>query len=180
MRILLTAVLAVVLTTVAMAVTPVTPPPLAMEGYGPVKIGMTLAQAEEALGAKLNMYYLEEDPTACGTGNRADGKNADVYYMVEDGAVRRVEIVTLDTGTPTSPPVRTAKGIGLGSTEAEVKAAYPGVKVEPHPYLEDAGHTMIVKSADGKSAFIFDTDTKRVIAMRAGAYPQVGYIEGCA
>jgi hypothetical protein len=180
MRMLLAAIFAIWFVTAATALSPVVPPAVTVEGYGPVKFGMTLAEAERALGAKLTMYYLEEDPKACGTGRRADGRNADVYYMVEDGRVARVEVVTLDTGTPTSPPVRTVKGIGLGSTEAEVKAAYPGVKVEPHPYLEDAGHTMVVKSADGKRAFIFDTDTKRVIAFRAGVYPQVGYIEGCA
>jgi hypothetical protein len=157
------------------------PSALTVEGLGPVKIGMTLAEVERALGTKLSMYYLDDtDPNACGTGNRADGKNADVYYLLEDGKLARIEIVTLDTGTPTVPAIRTAKGIGLGSTEAQVKAAYPGVKVEPHPYLEDAGHYMVVKSADGKTGIIFETDTKTVIEFRAGAYPQVGYIEGCA
>jgi hypothetical protein len=156
---------------------------LTTDGLAPVRIGMTLAEAEAALGARLKMYFAEEDndPNSCGTGARADGKNADVYYMVEKGRVVRVEVVTLDTGTPTSPTILTAKNIGLGSTEAEVRAAYgDALKTQPHPYLGTPAHYLIVKSADGKSGIILETDGKVVIEFRAGAYPQVGYIEGCA
>ena len=181
MRILAGFVFATTVTLAASAAEAPAPPALTVEGYGPVKVGMTLAQAEKALGVKLNMYWSEEgDPKSCGTGVRADKRNGDVYYMLEGGHVVRVEVVTPDTGTTTKPPIRTAKGIRLGSTEAEVKRAYPGVKVEPHPYLGPAGHTIAVKSADGKTGIIFDTDGKTVIEMRAGVYPQVGYIEGCA
>lgn len=183
MRMLIAAVVATSLATAAMAVTPVTPPPaLTVEGYGPVKIGMTRAQAERVLGAKLNMYFLDDtDPNACGTGARADGKNPDVIYMLEDGKIVRIDVITLDTGTPSAPPVRTAKGIGLGSTEAQVRAAYgAAVKVEPHPYLENAGHYLVVKSPGGKTGIIFETDLKKVIGFRAGVYPPVSYIEGCA
>ncbi len=185
MRVLMAAIFATGLATTAMAVTPVTPPPaLTVEGFGPVKIGMTLAEAQRVLGVKLNMQFLEEgDPNACATGARADGKNADVIYMIEGGKFVRIDVVTLDagTGTPSAPPVRTAKGIGLGSTEAQVKAAYgTAVKVEPHPYLEDGGHYLVVKSPDGKTGFIFETDTKKVIEFRAGLFSAVQYIEGCA
>jgi hypothetical protein len=182
MRAFLVAVIAAGLTTVAMALSPLPPPALTMEGYGPVKVGMTRAQAESALGAKLEMFFAEEnDPNSCGTGKRADGKNPDVYYLIEDGRVARVEIVTIDTGTPTSPPIRTAKGIGLGATEAQVKAAYgASVKVTPHTYLTPKGHYMTVMSPDGKRAIVFETDGERVIAFRGGRIPQVEYIEGCA
>jgi hypothetical protein len=182
MRVLMVAVLLAGLATTAMALSPLPPPALTVEGFGPVKIGMTRVQAESALGVKLNMQFLEEsDPNACGTGARADGKNPDVFYMVEQGKIVRIDVSKLDEGPQSSPPVRTAKGIGLGSSEAAVKAAYGSlVKVEPHPYLEEAGHYLVVKSADGKSGIIFETDTKSVIGFRAGAYPAVAYIEGCA
>lgn len=181
-----TTIFAVLAAGALIAAAPAEPPAgsatLTTEGLGPVHYGMTLAEAEKALGARLKMFYAEDnDPKSCGTGARADGKNPDVYYMVEDGRIARVEVVTLDTGMPTKPPIRTAKNVGLGSTEAEVKAAYgAALRVEPHPYLEDAGHYLVVKSADGKTGIIFETDRKNVIEFRAGRYPQVGYIEGCA
>lgn len=169
----------------AAPVAPAAPAPeaaLTMEGFGAVRIGMTIPEAERALGTHLKMVYLEEnDPNACGSGERADGKNPDVFYMVEDKHIVRIDVTKLDEGTPSNPPVRTAAHIGIGSTEAEIRKAYGArVKVQPHPYLEQSGHYMVVKSADGKTGIIFETENGKVVSFRAGAYPAVGYIEGCA
>jgi hypothetical protein len=155
---------------------------LTVEGLGSVRIGMTVAEAEKALGAKLNIQYFEEgDRMSCGTGARADGKSGDVSYMVMKGRIVRIAVMRVEDGSPSIPVVRTIKGIGLGASEAQVKSAYGGlVKVEPHPYGTENDHYLIVDTPDRKRGLIFETEEGRVSSFRAGVYPEVGYIEGCA
>jgi hypothetical protein len=169
------------------AAAPAVPPPnvltnvLTYEGLGPVTMGMTVAQADRALGARLKMIFSEDnDPMSCGTGVRADGRNSDVVYMVMKGRIVRIGVMRMEEGAPSNPAVRTAKNIGLGATEAQVRAAYPNVKVEPHPYGTENDHYMIVDTPDKKRGLIFETTDGKVTSFRAGVYPEVGYIEGCA
>ena len=176
---------AVALAATLVAAAPAGPAPneLRMDGLGPVHTGMTVAEAEKALGVHLKIDYLEENagPDACGTGERSDGKNPDVFYMVEGGKIVRIDVTTRDDGKASDPPIRTHMKVGVGSTEVEVKRAYRReLKIERHPYLDEAGHYLIVKAHDGKSAIIFETDHGKVTTFRAGLYPAVGYIEGCA
>lgn len=53
-----------------------------------------------------------------------------IYAIVEDGKVRRI---TIGEGSK----VAFAEGIGVGSEESRIKAAFPSLREEPHKY-EDA------------------------------------------
>lgn len=178
-------VFALLAAALAIAAAPAQQPPpdvLTVEGLGPVKMGMTIAEAEKALGARLKIVFSEDnDAMSCGTGSRADGRNGDVSYMVMKGRIVRIAIFRPDEGTPSNPPVRTPKNVGVGSSETAVQSAYGSiVEVEPHPYGTENDHYLIVKTADGKRGIIFETEDGKVSSFRAGVYPEVGYIEGCA
>ena len=83
-----------------------------------------------------------------------------------------------------SSKITTRSGAGIGSTEDQVKALYPGqIEVTPHPYVK-GGHylTFVPRStADSKYRIIFETDQRgKVTEFRAGQLPEVTAIEGCA
>jgi hypothetical protein len=90
------------------------------------------------------------------------------------GPIDSIDIVgPADAGLP-----RTAAGIGLGSTESEVLAAYPSAEVSAHTYLE-YGHYVDVYGPDRTTAIRFDTDRGVVVRVAVGRVPQVLYVEGC-
>lgn len=135
-------------------------------GFGPVKPGMTVKQAAKALGTKL---VAEGAPEGGCTYVNARAGLADLFFMVMDGRIARV-----DTD---SRAYRTQEGARVGDTETRIKLLYRGrYKIEPHKYVD--GHYIIV--GDRKRAVIFETDGKNVTMIRAGRYPEVGWIEGCS
>lgn len=164
--------------TLALAIAPLAqaaPPVLTLDGLGPVRLGMTPKAVERALGAKLDVGYPED--YSCGVGQRADSRDHDIRYMFDDGVLSRIDIGKAG-GAPTD--IRTAKGIGLDSSEDEIRSAYgPRIKMAPHPYLEAEGHYVTVDAPGHRRGFIFETEHGRVTEFRAGTYPSLGYIEGC-
>jgi hypothetical protein len=96
-----------------------------MEGIGPVKIGMTVQEAEHALGAKLDPispeFYKE-----CWETSRSDKKDRVIQYMVENENIMAIDVYprAAKTFPLPVPAIKTAKGIGVGSTEEEIKRAY--------------------------------------------------------
>jgi hypothetical protein len=81
-------------------------------------------------------------------------------------------------GDPASDLPRTAAGIGVGSTESAVLAAYPSAEVNQHTYLEN-GHYVDVYAPGRTTAMRFNTDNSVVISVEVGRVPQVLYVEGC-
>jgi hypothetical protein len=138
---------------------------------GPLRIGMTVAAASRALGARLVPV------NAAGPGcdmAEPPGAPADFSVMLIADTLVRFDI--LDTGT------LTAEGVGVGSSEAAVFAAYPGrVTVEPHKYGGPEEHYLIVPAyPDSAYAYVFETDGRKVTQWRAGRREEVAWVEGCA
>jgi hypothetical protein len=134
---------------------------------GPVVIGMTLAQAEEAADQPLKQEG--DDLGGCVYYTPRSGQ-PDVSFMVIDGVVSRIDV---DSGTTT-----TNVSIGIGSTEAEVKGMYRNAVVSKHPYTD--GHYLRVLDEDGQHAILFETDGQKVTSFRSGYPSAVDQIEGCA
>jgi hypothetical protein len=156
-----------------------TPPPEAeaepwtirLDGVGPVRFGMTLANARAALRDSLIMAPPSGE---CGfTVPR--GAPAGVRFMVEQEKIVRVDV--------DSAGVRTAPGAEVGMSEADVRARYPiGLRVQPHKY-DPKGRYLVLQGtvpADSARRLIFETDGQRVVRYRAGIAPAVEYVEGCA
>lgn len=164
-------------TTLAAAVTlPRSEPFVTTVGIGSIKIGMTVEAAEEAAGFSLDgevdpdvsptCYIVSPPPDEAGY----EGVN----FMVEDG-----EIVRVDVGGASAATTRS--GAGLGITEAELRAMYPG-QLEPIEVLAGGGSGLQFVPVDQRDAnyrvvFVFEAGV--VTAFRSGILPAVAYTEGC-
>ncbi len=152
---------------------------LSLDGLGPVDIGMTLAEASTAAGVQIRPIPESDLGRGC-LHARADSGPDDRRFMVVDGRIARIEV----SGRSTSGPrTRTVSGIGVGSTEDEVKRAYPGrISVEGHPYVP-SGHYLVYTPTDPALkhlGMVFETDGRVVTTFRAGLAGPVRWIEGCA
>ena len=142
---------------------------LSETGIGPVRVGMTVAEAAAALSE--SAPHPETGECAyVGLG----GLPAGVSLMTEGGRIVRVDV-------DDSSSVATARGARVGWTEARVLALYPGARVEPHKY-ED-GHYLVVlpgAPADTVHRIVFETARGVVTRFRGGVVPAVEYVEGCS
>jgi hypothetical protein len=142
---------------------------LSASGIGPVRVGMTVAEAALALHEAETPPATEE----CAYVGLS-GLPAGVSLMTEAGRIVRVDV-------DDSSAVATAEGARVGATEAGVLALYPGARVEPHKY-ED-GHYLVVipgAPADTLHRLVFETARGVVTRFRGGLAPAVEYVEGCS
>lgn len=97
-----------------------------------------------------------------------------VYGIVERGALRRITVGQRSD-------VKLIEGIGVGSTEKEVLAAFPGFRSEPHKYVEPpAKYLTAPNAANGDAALRFEIGRDgKVSLIHVGTMPVLGYVEGC-
>jgi pimeloyl-ACP methyl ester carboxylesterase len=147
------------------------------DGFGPVTVGMTFAEASAALAGNLEDDSFSPD---CSFADTTIGPPR-VSFMVLDGQIARTDVWVAYDVEPGSdlPTPRTLEGVGVDSTEEEVLAAYPDAEVRPPPYGGD-GHEITVHSADPEFGYVFETSGGFVSHYRAGRFPAVSFIEGCA
>ena len=98
-----------------------------------------------------------------------------VYAIVEGGKVRRITV-----GQRSG--VKLIEGIGAGSTEAAVRAAFPGFRQAPHEYSDPpAKYLTAPHAAGGDPALRFEIGADaKVSLVHFGTMPVLGYVEGCA
>jgi hypothetical protein len=142
---------------------------LSETGIGPVRVGMTVAEAAAALpdGAA---HPATRECAYVGLSGLPIG----VSLMTEDGRIVRVDV-------DDSSAVATTAGARVGWAEARVLALYPGARVEPHKY-ED-GHYLVAipgAPADTVHRIVFETVGGVVRRFRSGVVPAVEYVEGCS
>ena len=151
---------------------------LSLDGLGPVDIGMTPAEASAAAGVQIRIDPRTDLGGGCAYA-RADRGPDDRMFMVVDGRIVRIDI----GGRGDVARTRTVSGIGVGSTEDEVKRTYPGrITVQGHPYVP-GGHYLLytpVESGLQHLRMLFETDGRAVTTFRAGLADPVSWIEGCA
>lgn len=144
--------------------------PVTDVGIGPLRFGMTVAEAEAALPGIHFPKGAEKSGCARAT---VPGMPKGVSLMIENGIVVRVDV---DTSS-----VPTVEGARVGDSEASVRQLYGArLTVSPHKYTD--GHYLTVRSStatDTVHRLIFETDKSRVLVYRAGTMPQVAYVEGC-
>lgn len=144
---------------------------MSIEGYKGVRIGMSVEEASAAYGSALAPAGPLDAGASC-FEIFPGGTAGPLSFMVVDGRVVRVDV--------REPGLRTAAGVGVGSSEAQVQAAYPGgTEVTPHKYTGPEGHYLTVVPREG-AALIFETDGSTVTRYRAGILPPVAYVEGCS
>jgi hypothetical protein len=140
------------------------PTELSPDGLPPLTLGMTVAQAGKALGKPLTVDYADESK-AC--GQVLDPRYRTTALMFVDGKLARIDVRRRGLSF---------KGVSVGSTEAEVRAAFPKLTVEPHKYTD--GRYLNVKLSPDTGA-VFETDKAKVTRFRLGSFPAVSWVEGC-
>lgn len=174
------------------ATTPVTAPnatkaskPYTMTptGLQSARVGMTMDRAAKSLGWRLRLDRYSGASNPCWlvpVGPAAHG----VWVLTtrgRKGPVERFSVMTqMGVRIDARRTPRTAAGIGIGSTRAQVLTAYRGrVKQSAHEYT--SGQYLDVAGPRGSgTALRFETDHRgRVVAMHSGKVPQVFYIENC-
>lgn len=165
-------------------VTTPTPPvdanALTGEGWGPLRIGMTLAEITAALGPDADPDAVGgADPAACDQF-RPERAPEGMLLMVEEGRLSRISLIRNST-------LKTDRGFGLGDSAATIKAAYGTVaRVTPHKY-EAAPAEYITAWAPAPAeiptterGIVYEIGGDGLVkAIHAGG-PSIEYVEGCS
>lgn len=136
-------------------------------GVPPLRIGMTAAEARQALGMPAS-----------------SAKSGECSYLDTKGRMHAFAMLVRDTVARIDVrdnTLATDAGARVGDAESRVRDLYRGrVQTEPHKYVQ-GGHYLIVTSPrDTTHQIVFETDGKRVTSLRVGRTPEVRWVEGCA
>jgi len=139
---------------------------------GKVHVGITPGQLSLLLPNPVERDRPYEDEEQCyyliGKSEKTPGQ---VYFMITDGAVSRIDIL--------EPGIYTSEGIQVGDTEERVKAVYKNIIIEPHHYVAPDGNYLTVNNTGGTLAIRFETYEGKVTSYYTGKHPEVEYVEGC-
>jgi len=150
-------------------------PPLTVEGYGDMRIGMSLVDAREISGQVLDAPALEENiPGACSEQAYATTDGDQLWLMFEGDRLVRI------TASSEASRTRTAQNVGVGSTDAEVRAAYQNVIEEPAKYSPPPAHDLIVWTTPEQSGLRFEVSEAGLVTQVHAGGPAILYVEGCA
>ena len=148
---------------------------VSLDGFGPVRLGMTIDDAQRALNLPLQIDdYLDDESCRYFTPKGSKGAPS-IAFMTDH---RR--IVRIDVFPGAAPSPQTDRGAKIGDTEARIFELYRNhVKSGPHHYTGPQGHYLRVLDDSGHVRMIFETDGKTVENYRVGREPAVEYVEGC-
>ncbi|HEX7276406.1 MAG TPA: hypothetical protein VF244_03450, partial [Acidimicrobiales bacterium] len=135
------------------------------DGIGPIDVGMTADEALTAAGVPMVVSVTEHCETFRGAGGPGF-----VNLVAPTGSEGRIRVVTVFGDT-----VATAEDIRVGSPEADVLAAYPGIE-----RLGSGDAHRLAHRAAGDHALVFVVVNATVVAMQAGSAATVLSEEFCA
>lgn len=158
---------------------------LTFDGLAPVRVGMTVAEAEAALGAKLQPLDTSDGASSesCWYTRRIDGIDQALPYMIQDGRIARIDV---DDGVPggmerINPGVTTERGIGIGSSEDDAKKAYgSALEIELHAYGGPNDHYLTILTADKSRGIRFEAPEGKIDTFHVGTAAAIILIEGCS
>lgn len=156
---------------------------LTAQGFGPLRIGMTRAEVEAALGPDASPGSVGgPDPASCDTFHPARAPTG-LTVMVEEGVLTSI---WLDDGAT----LKTDRGFGVGDQAAAIKAAYgPTASVEPHKYAAPPAEYITTWSVGGGAGYVqnpaargiaYHVGTDGRVQLVAAGGPSIQYVEGCA
>lgn len=155
---------------------------LTAQGFGPLRIGMTRAEVETALGRDSNPEAVGgPDPDSCDIFHPARAPQG-MMVMVENGVLTSIWLGTGST-------LRTDRGFGVGDTATAIKAAYgQTAHVSPHKYSAAPAEYITTWSVGGAAGYVQDPAARgiayhvstegRAQQVAAGG-PSIQYVESC-
>ena len=96
-------------------------------------------------------------------------------YAIAAGKGGPVRRITVGQGSA----VKLVEGIGVGSDEAAVMAAFPGFVASPNKYVGPPAKDLVQPGRDPRLRFEIGQDGK-VSMIHVGVMPELGYVEGCS
>lgn len=147
-------------------------PAVEPDGFGPVRVGMTLEEASAAVGGELARPEGAEE--ACFYVYPEDAPKG-LGLMFSEGRLVRIDVTT--------DAYETASGAQVGMATEEVQELYDdGLAVSPHKYDEGGSYLTLTPAGDlaATHRLLFETNDGEVAAFRAGQLPQVQWVEGCS
>lgn len=161
--------------------------PIGLQSFGPIRYGMTVAEAEAAAGVRISVSESQAGDGGCGFATIVGGPDF-VEFMVRQDRGWRVMSVTISgwdqSGTAVTASNRpsTVSGIRIGSTLAEVRRAYPGRITSANHW--DSGLPELTYTprdqTDRDLVVFFNTDGQVVTGISAGFDQWANAFEGCA
>jgi hypothetical protein len=140
---------------------------LALEGLGTLRIGQAVPRGSSFAerGAQIDE----------GCRTVSSPAYPGVYAIVTEGKVRRITVGQRSD-------VKLIEGIGIGSTERDVKKWFAGFRAEPHKYEDKpAKYLSAPNVGSGAPALRFEIGQNgKVSLMHVGTAPVLEYVEGCA
>ena len=115
-------------------------------GLGPVRLGMTVAEASEALGLDLAEDAIQYSDGACSSyALGASIYDWDLRFTARDGRIVRVDVFT--------DRISTEAGVGIGSAASAIRAAYGDeFRVQPG---RDKGESRMQMATDSGAVMEF-------------------------
>ncbi len=163
--------------------TPVDANAVTARGWGPLRIGMTRAEVEAALGPDANPDAVGgPDPESCDMF-RPERAPQGLMVMIENGVLTSLWLSRDAT-------LKTDRGFGVGDEAEAIKAAYgTAATASPHKYSEAPAEYITAWSSGGGADYVQDPAARgvsyhigndgRVQHVAAGG-PSIQYVEGCA
>lgn len=148
---------------------------LALDSIGPLRIGQNVDTVERYLHTKLGYNAYENH--GCSTLVNKEMAPLGISYTIEARLLTRIN-VDFYANDPRPRLIKTAAGIGLGSTEEDLLKAYPNARIKPNP-LDPTWHTIFVDNPERTHALVFETNGKTVKSMRSGLVPNVNPPSAC-
>ncbi len=159
---------------------------LTAQGWGPLRIGMTRAEVEAALGPDSNPGSVGgAEPEVCDQW-RPERAPDGLLVMIQDGVLTRISVARPST-------LKTDHGFGVGDAAAAIEAAYGASAVsQPHKYSPAPAEDIFVWASGGPSspdAYVQDAAARgvryeidgqgRVGIVHVGG-PAIQLVEGCS
>jgi hypothetical protein len=150
---------------------------LSAEGFGPLRIGMSLAQVEAALGPDANPEAVGgPEPEVCDQFRPARAPEG-LLVMIERGVLTSVRLTRSSKAT-------TDSGVSIGDSEPAVRAAYPTLDEQAHAYEAAPAKYLTAWSGAARSTpdargLRFEIGQDGRVSSITGGGPSIQYVEGC-
>lgn len=157
------------------------PAVLHARGYGPVRVGMTVARAAKVLGMPLVVSEGEKENRECYHVQPQSGPTA-LHFMVQGDRIVRVSLYQGPSA------IATDRGIRLGASIDAVRSAYKkairggdiSLLDEEHEYLGPVGRYLTWWDNEKRYGIRHETDAEgKVDTIHAGG-KAITLIEGCS
>jgi len=159
---------------------PPAPPSFAPGALGTATVGMTATEVAQRLTAA-GLHRTEDSTGPYCRSQTWTGPGGDVGVLlsVDDGRV-----FVLGTGSywgSTDPRTRAARGVGVGSSEAQLRAAYPEAQARQLDVMHgDPGRAWVVSDGTGRALVLFVDGTGSVDTVSAMTASTLEMAEYCS